>query len=82
LMTVKQRPRSTRLGFKEADMSIEKKLTGAAKKVALKKIKDKLDDVPVQKIIDPVIEKSGMGKKLVVGGGIAGLLLAAVEYFL
>ena len=63
-------------------MSIESKLTGAAKKAALKKIKDKLDDVPVQKIIDPVIEKSGMGKKLVVGGGIAGLLLALVEYFL
>ena len=63
-------------------MNIEKKLTGAAKKVALKKIKDKLDDIPSQKIIDPVIEKSGIGKKLAVGGGIVGLLLAAVEYFL
>jgi len=63
-------------------MGIESKLTGVAKKAALKKIKDKLDDVPVQKIIDPVVEKSGIGKKLFVGGGIAGLLLAAVEYFL
>ena len=63
-------------------MGIEDKLSHAAKKAALKKIKDKLDDAPVQKIIDPAIQKSGLGKKLALGGGFAAVLVALVEYFL
>lgn len=63
-------------------MATEKKLDHTAKKAALKKIKDRLDDVPVQKIIDPAIEKAGISKKLIFGGSIAAAAIALAEYFL
>ena len=53
-----------------------------ARRAALKRIKEKLEDVPVQKIIDPVIENATLKKRLIVAFGFIIASLGALEYFL
>jgi hypothetical protein len=63
-------------------MALKDMLGETAKQTALKKLKGKMKEEAVGKIIDPAIQKTGFGKKAVFGGGIAALIIAAVEYFL
>lgn len=53
-----------------------------ARKAALKRIKDRLDDVPVQKIIDPSIKQTSLGKAALIALAIAAGALTAVEYLI